>query len=142
MPDTANLDLYEGDDYTATVLVTDASGNAVDLTGYTISAQVRVGPADANPTVAVEITCTFTAPNQIMLTIPHSTTKTLSGRYMWDLQVKSSTGIITTILAGGVTVTAEITRETGDQAVVAAAPGPFVHRIFQPLPRRQMTRLA
>lgn len=143
MPDAANLDIYQGDDYVATILVTDASGNAVNLTGYTIQAQMRLGPADSNPTIAVEIVCALTPPNQITITIPHATTKTLAGRYMWDLQLVNASNIITTILAGGVSVTPEITRETGNLLEVAAPELPrYVNRMFRPLPQGRLVRIA
>jgi hypothetical protein len=129
MPDPANLEVYQGDDYAATVMVTDSAGNAVNLTGYAIQSQVRAGPADNNPTIVCDVTCTFTAPNQITLSIPHATTTTLAGNYQWDLQLTSATGIVTTILAGGVAVTQEITRGPG--LVVLTHPGRRPQNIFR-----------
>jgi hypothetical protein len=111
MPSTANLAIYQGDDYSAIVSVTDGSGTSADLTGYTPQAQIRLGPADTNSIVVVEIVTSLTLPNTINLSIPHSITTQLSGLYAWDLQLIKPDASIETILAGKVQVTLEVTRE-------------------------------
>jgi hypothetical protein len=111
MPSTANLAIYQGDDFAAVVTVTNGTPTPPDLTGCLPQAQIRLGPADSNPTVVVEIAAALNPPNLINLTIPHSVTKMLEGQYAWDLQLTDPTGLIATILAGTVIVTAEITRE-------------------------------
>jgi hypothetical protein len=111
MADTANLAIYQGDDYAAVVTVYDANGNPLDLTGYTANAQIRRGPADQNPAVAAEMAVLIVLPNQINLSVSHTVTVKLSGRYQWDLQLVTAAGAVTTMLAGTVEVTPEITRE-------------------------------
>src|SRR5262252_1085181 len=103
----ANLDLYQGDDYFATVTVSNG-GTPPDqvLAGYTAQAQIRLGPADTND-VLYEIAAAVNSP-YIDLTIPATITATMQGLYVWDLQVTDSNGIITTLLAGAVTVTPEV----------------------------------
>lgn len=110
MPGKANLVLYQGDDYAAVVTVSNGGGS-LDLTGYTAQAQIRMGPADSNPQVVVEIDTSVDPPNQIGLTIPSDITGQLSGVYAWDLQVIDPNGVVSTLLAGNVTVTPEVTRE-------------------------------
>ena len=107
MPGKANLVLYQGDDYAAVVTVSGVS----DLSGYTAQAQIRLGPADSNPQVVVEIETTVAPPSTINLEIPNDITGQLSGMYAWDLQVTDPDGIVSTILAGSVVVTPEVTRE-------------------------------
>jgi hypothetical protein len=111
VPSNANLAIYQGDDYSAVVTVSE-SGSPVppDLTGFTAQSQIRIGPADANPQVVVEIG-TSVAANLVTLTIPAPLTALMSGLYVWDLQLTAPDGTITTILAGGVTVTAQVTKE-------------------------------
>jgi hypothetical protein len=111
MPSTANLAIYQGDDYAAIVTVNDGSGTSPDLTGYTPQAQIRLGPADTNSIVVVEIAATLNLPNTINLSIPRSITTQLSGGYSWDLQLIKPDATIETILAGKVQVTLEVTRE-------------------------------
>lgn len=108
MPSKADLNLYQGDDYGAVVTVTGIQ----DLTGYTPAAQIRTGPADTNPQVVVEIDAVLVPPTTINLTITHDITVKLKGAYVWDLQVTDPSGIVTTLLAGSVTVALEVTRES------------------------------
>jgi hypothetical protein len=105
----ADLAIYQGDDYAAVVLVTNAANQPADITGYTASAQIRRGIADNDPDVVATVACTVTSPN-VFLAITHTQTAALTGRYVWDLQITSATGAITTILEGNVIVTAEVTR--------------------------------
>ena len=109
---TANLSVYQGDDWAATVSVTNYDGSVPDLTGYTAQSQFREASADQDPDVAAELLCTVAPPNQISLFLDHDQTTLLTDpSYYWDLQIMSPAGDITTILTGSVNVTAEITRE-------------------------------
>jgi hypothetical protein len=111
MPGKADLLIYEGDDYSATVTVTNATTTPPDLTGFIAHAQIRNGPADSNTQVIVEVTATVST-NIVTLSIPAAQTVLLSKPlYAWDLQLHAPTGETTTILAGRVIVTAEVTRE-------------------------------
>ena len=90
-------------------MVTNEDGTAADIDGYTAKAQIRRAVADQEPEVAVEITTLVESP-LINLSIPHTQTVALQGRYVWDLQIVSPTGGITTIVAGKVKLTPEVTR--------------------------------
>lgn len=105
----ADLSIYQGDDYGVTVTVRNADGTPADLTGYTVLAQVRREVADMDSSVDAEFSVNITSPT-INLSLSHSQTQALSGRYVWDLQVVSSAGIVTTIMAGKIGVTAEVSR--------------------------------
>ena len=110
MPSRANLAIYQGDDYFATVNVF-ACGVAQDLTGYTVQAQIRTAPADQAPDVVVEIP-TLISGSQVKIQIPATSTVLLRNPpYVWDLQLTDPAGIIATALAGAVIVTLEVTRE-------------------------------
>jgi len=113
MATKANLALYQGDDYSAVVTVTNGASGVPDLTGYTAQAQIRTAYADQQPAIACEMATEITA-NTITLAIPHADTVTLAGSYLWDLQIVDTAGVITTLLAGAVTVTPEVTREPGN----------------------------
>lgn len=104
------LTVYQGDDYAGVVTVyVGGTGTPADITGYTAKAQIRRAVADAEPEVAVEITTVVSSP-QINLSIPHEQTALLNGRYVWDLQLTSPSGGVTTIIRGKAIVTAEVTR--------------------------------
>jgi len=112
MPSSANLQIYQGDDFAATVTVTNPDGTAADISTYTAQSQMRRQVADLDATVAAEITTSVTSP-YVYLSLTHVQTSQLSGMYVWDLQLTSSTGTVITILAGKAPVTQEVTREPG-----------------------------
>ena len=109
MASQGNLTLYQGDDYSVYVVVTNADGTPADITGYTAKAQIRRDVADEARRVEVEIAASVASPN-VNLSIPHAQTQALTGSYVWDLQLTSPGGQIMTILAGAVIVTREVTR--------------------------------
>jgi len=110
MAASADLAIYQGDDYSAVVTVTsNGTPPATVLAGYTAQAQIRTAVADVSPAVVVQITTTVASPN-ITLSIPHTITKTLVAQYVWDLQLTYQDGTITTILNGNVNITQEVTR--------------------------------
>ena len=107
----ANLMIYQGDDYAGVVTVSDGvTPPGQVIAGYAAQAQIRAGPADSNPTVVVEIETAVASPD-INLTIPSAQTVALTTPpYSWDLQLTAPDGTITTVLAGAVYVTLEVTR--------------------------------
>jgi hypothetical protein len=113
MPDKADLALYQGDDYAARVTVQDTAGNPADITGYTAAAQIRRDVADNSNKVAAEFGISVESP-YIYLSLASVETQQLpAGSYVWDLQVTAPapSGRVSTVLAGAVTVRAEVTRE-------------------------------
>jgi hypothetical protein len=113
MASKANLDIYEGDDYLAQVKVSNGLPPDQVLTGYTAKAQIRAGPADTNTTILAEFVTSIASP-YITLSLDHTQTAALGGQLYdlarWDLQLTDSSGTITTILAGDVHITPDITR--------------------------------
>ena len=105
----ADLAIRQGNDYVATVFAQNADGTPADLTPFTgARAQLRRAPADEDPEVACEITCTIVLPDQIRLSIPKEITVGLCGRYVWDLDLLPGD---VTLLGGKAVITAEVTRE-------------------------------
>lgn len=104
------LEIMQGDDYAAIVTVTDALGDPADLSGYGAQAQIRHYFADYDPAVAVEIAAAVVLPDEVHLGIPAAQTAALRSGYVWDLQLVSPSGVITTILHGPVRVRYEVTR--------------------------------
>lgn len=102
------LSIYQGDDYAAVVTVYQSDGiTPADLTGYTAQAQVKNCFSDPAP-IPFQ---TSISGNLITLTLSHDQTQELTGpSYVWDMQVIDSNDWITTLLAGNVTVTREVTQ--------------------------------
>jgi hypothetical protein len=112
MVSQADIQLYQGDDWAGIVTVMDGDAPASLSGGYLAQAQIRLGPADSWPTL-VEMGA-FVDPivqGQINLSIPSASSTLLTCNYLWDLQLTAPSGVVTTLLAGRVLVTQEITRE-------------------------------
>jgi hypothetical protein len=105
------LNVYQGDDYTAVVSVTDLDGQPIDLTGYTLSAEVRRDVADRSSTAPA---CTFTTTvsgNEVQLELAHAVTASLAEQlYVWDLQSIAPSGRYFTLVDGTLVVRKEVTR--------------------------------
>ena len=105
-----NIFIDQGTDFTMTVDVQNALGNALDLTGFTLAAQIRKTYGSSN------VSATFTtahngANGQVTMTLPDATTTALdAGRYVYDLVITSSGGDKTRVVEGQATVTPGVTR--------------------------------
>jgi hypothetical protein len=112
VPASVSLTLYQGDDFTLKVTVQDANGNPYNLTGLTPEAQIRA--TYASP-VAAAFTCSVDAPatNGIFhMTLAPTETEGLPPRGVWDVQVSTADGMhVTTLAAGTVQVTSQVTRD-------------------------------
>jgi hypothetical protein len=122
-PRQADLQLYQGDDWAATVTVLNSDMTPANIAGYTAQSQIRRSVADQDPVVAAELQATVQAPNSVLLFLSHAQTALLSGQYQWDLQLTSPApnNDIVTILAGSVNVAQEVTRETSLQTARTVA---------------------
>lgn len=105
-----DLNIYQGDDWAATVTVQNCDGTSADLTGYTAQAQIRTGIADQTWMVSADILCEVWPPGVSLSLTSLQTTLLREPVYQWDLQLVSPDGIVTTIMAGQVNVAFEVTR--------------------------------
>ena len=111
-PLTANLTFVRGDTWQFQVVITsDADGTIpVNITGYTFAAQCRSNPDIS--AISGTATCTVTDGMQGTLVVswPSAVTDTIdTGLYYWDLQ-QTAGSAVTTIMAGQITVLADVTR--------------------------------
>lgn len=109
----ANLCVYQGDDFACMLTILNcADGTLADLTDFTVQAQIRTGVADQTPgRIAASFTATVIVPNRVSLWIPREQTRRLRDlNYVWDLQLTSSAGNVTTVLKGDCDVMPEVTR--------------------------------
>jgi hypothetical protein len=108
LPAGVDLALYAGDDFYLTLTISDADGQPVDLASATIGAQLRVKPDDPDPPAAAF--AVTTAANVATLHLTNAVTAKLTGTLAWDCQIQTQNGDITTLLAGKVTMTGDVTR--------------------------------
>src|SRR5262249_27505728 len=111
-PGTYALALYEGDTaHWQFKLWTDSAKKVADnLAGATARSEIRDKP---NGTVLGELICVITQPNIIDVTFPLA----LWGSWpadafkgVWDLEITYPNQIVTTVLAGGVQITPDVTQ--------------------------------
>ena len=110
-PADQDLTITRGDTETLVVTITTDGSTAVDITGRTYTSQIRT--QQDSTTIKASFTCTLSAtPTDGKVTCVLSATSSAAlsaGLYFWDLQENAS-GVISTILAGTVTVLADVTR--------------------------------
>jgi hypothetical protein len=83
----------------------------MDLTGYTPRMQVR--DTHDSSTVLLTVTCSVSNASGGIIRLQSTATTTSGieeGIYVYDLEIESSTGVVTRLLQGNVTVTPEVTR--------------------------------
>ena len=106
----ANIFIDQGTDLSITVDVTDTSGGALNMSGYSAAAQIRktYGSSSVSSTFSTSI-----AENtgQVTLSLTDTQTTALeSGRYVYDLNVTSGGGQTTRVVEGQAIVTPGVTR--------------------------------
>lgn len=109
-PVTQDLTIVRGDTETIVVVFTTDGTTPINVTGRTYTAQLRTSPDIA--VVAASFTCSVTngAAGEVTCVLSSASSSLLDpGYYYWDLQENAS-GVISTLLAGTVTVIADVTR--------------------------------
>jgi hypothetical protein len=104
------LTIRIGDTETVNLTMQDSSGAAINITGRTYAAQVRVTP-DAS-TVLATFACSIVnaATGKVAATLSATTTAGLTpGGAVWDLQ-ETNGATVTTLLSGPVTIVQDVTR--------------------------------
>ena len=97
-------------DYTTKINVDDLQGDAINLTGYSASSQVR---KSYYSTTAYEFTANISDPvtGEITLSMPAANTANMSpGRYVYDLKITDPEDVITRVVEGIVVVSPGVTR--------------------------------
>tara|TARA_R110000796_G_scaffold114619_2_gene226311 strand:- start:1580 stop:1921 length:342 start_codon:yes stop_codon:yes gene_type:complete len=107
IPSTIEWAIYSGDTAMLTLVITDANNAAVDMTGYTITAQIREHKAQ----VAVDATIAVSANSQGLVTLTIADTNLLGEIQFFDVQtVDNVSGVVNTILKGAITTEKDVTR--------------------------------
>lgn len=111
MAPVKNLVIDQGADFSVTINITDVNDDPLNLTGYTGRAHLRKSYGSNTYTA---FTITFNperTTGEITLgMLSEDTTDLRAGRYVYDVEIVSGSGIVTRVLEGIVTVTPEVTR--------------------------------
>ena len=109
MATKANIIIDQGTTFSTDIYLTDDNGDAIDLTGYTGASKMRKHYTSSNAqsfTVALNSSNGF-----VTLSLSSTQTSNLTpGRYVYDVEVESSSNVVSRIVEGIVTVTPEVTR--------------------------------
>ena len=107
---TYNFILEQGATFNRQLTVND-DGSVMNLTGYSVASKMRSTPDSS--TVVGTFTCTISAASagEITMQMTNSTTAAIEeGIYVYDLEITASSGTVTRIMEGNVTVNPEVTR--------------------------------
>lgn len=110
VPTTQNLTITRGDTEVVVITMKDSIGTAINVTGRTYRAHIRATKDDT--VIAASFACVVTngAAGEVTCTMAAGTTATLAaGKYYWDFE-ETNGSVVSTILAGTVTVLADVTR--------------------------------
>ena len=105
-----NLTVDQGSSFSVTIELSDALGNALDLTNYIYRAQLRKSYG-SNTYTAFSVTVT-NDPTDGQLTLALSSEQTgalRAGRYVYDIEIENDVEV-TRVLEGIITVSPEVTR--------------------------------
>ena len=110
MATVANIFVDQGSDYSNIITVTSTTGQALDLTGYTVASQMR---KSYTSTTAYAFTASIYVAAQGKVRIQLTAVQSEAippGRYLYDLEVTSGAGAKKRVVEGIVTVTPQITQ--------------------------------
>lgn len=113
MPGTYSTEIYIGDDWKRTIVITDPNGDPVVLTGYSARWQVRSEKLAVVPLVSMTTTTgeLVIAGAALTASLTAAVTKLLpSGAHYHDLELTSPTGVVTSYLAGKMRIVQDVSR--------------------------------
>ena len=111
------FEMYRGDDYSLRVEITDDSGVAIDITGWSFSSSMKLSVfmEDSEAPVSVDVPAVSGAEAEagvVYVTYPSDQTKDLiPTKYAVDIQRVYNDKVIT-VLSGDVQVLGDVTRRT------------------------------
>lgn len=103
-----NLVIDQGATYSnSSIIAYDNTNTVINLSTYTVASKIRKHYASTN---AVAFTATGNSTGYVTLALTaNATSNIVSGRYVYDVEVTSNTGIVTRVKEGIVTVTPQVT---------------------------------
>ena len=105
-----NLFIDGGTTYSNIISVAGSTGSALNLTGYTVASQMRKSYSSS---LAYNFTASIYDAEQGKIRLQLTSTQTEqipAGRWLYDVEITSSSGTRTRVLEGIVTVTPEVTK--------------------------------
>jgi len=107
LPATINMQLQAGDSFAFELDVTDDVGDPWDLSECVVLAQIR---PTASGNLAGAFTPSVTESGSLRLELPAAVSAALPRSAVWDVDVTEANGWVTTLAAGSITMTPEVSR--------------------------------
>jgi len=106
----SNLTVDQGSTFTANIDCSASDGNTLNLTGYTVAAQLRKTYDSATSTAFTSAIANATG-GRLTISLNATQTNALgAGRYVYDVEINSASGVVTRVVEGQVEVTPGVTR--------------------------------
>ena len=109
------LNIKRGDSWSRTLYFQDGDGAPIDITGWTVffTVKAKIDDPDTSAIIAKTIII-FDNPTagEAGIALTSDNTDKPIGSYLWDLQIKTNLGQITTVAEGILTITQDITIRT------------------------------
>jgi len=110
MATVANIFVDQGSDYSNIITVTASTGQALNLTGYTVASQMRKSYTSSTA-YAFTASLYVGAQGTVRIQLTAAQSEAIPpGRYLYDVEITSSTGAKRRVVEGIVTVTPQITQ--------------------------------
>jgi hypothetical protein len=106
LPDRVDLQLYQGDTFQMSLVLSTPDGEPADLSTMTAQAQIRATHASG---VAADFEANIDG-STIDLYLSHEKATDLVAQGVWDCQITNAEGQVTTVVMGRVAVEPEVTR--------------------------------
>jgi hypothetical protein len=107
MATKANIIIDQGASFNTEISLTDESGNALNLSGYSANSQIRKWYTSSN---AINFNITLNS-GIIYLSLSSNTTGSLeAGRYVYDVILRDGSNSVTRVVEGIVTVSPGVSR--------------------------------
>jgi hypothetical protein len=105
----ANLFIDQGTTYATKLVLNDADGVPVNLTGFSAAGQIRKHYSSSNA-VSFSITLSPSTGTVVLDLSANTTANLVAGRYVYDVELTDTSGRISRIIEGIVTVSPNVTR--------------------------------
>lgn len=103
-----NIVIDQGTTFNTTYTIHDAVDEPINFTGYTANSQIRKFYTSSN---SYPFTVAMTSDGQVSLSMTANQTGNIAaGRYVYDVEVESGSGVRSRIVEGIVTITPQVTR--------------------------------
>ena len=103
-----NIVIDQGTTFNTTYTIHDAIDEPIDFTGFTANSQIRKSYSSSN---AYTFDVSLSNSGLVTLSMNTATTSSIiAGRYVYDIEVESISGIRSRIVEGIVTVTPQVTK--------------------------------